>query len=103
MAVEELDRFKILGSDDVIYGPVELPLLVNWVKEERVRGDTWIYAADRDGWQKAAEVSELRMFFKDSNPTRVVKEYDTDLMSRSNNLKPGSLRRIKIFAGLTDD
>jgi CRP-like cAMP-binding protein len=102
MAAEQIERFKILGSDDVIYGPVELPALVNWVQEERVHGDTWVYAAARDGWQKAGEVAELRMFFKD-NATRAIPGYDTELMNRAPGLKPGSLRRIKIFAGLSDD
>jgi CRP-like cAMP-binding protein len=102
MAAEQTERFKILGTDDVIYGPVELPLLVNWVQEDRVHGDTWVYAAARDGWQKAAEVSELRMFFNDK-PGRAIPGYDTELMNRAPGLKPGSLRRIKIFAGLSDD
>ena len=28
--------FKIWGVDNVVYGPVELPTLVNWVKDQRV-------------------------------------------------------------------
>ena len=28
--------FRIWGVDNVIYGPVELPVLVGWIKEERV-------------------------------------------------------------------
>ncbi len=101
-AAEQIDRFKILGSDDVIYGPVELPLLVNWVQEERVRGDTWVYASGRDGWSKAAEVSELRMFFNEANESRRVPGYQTELTARAPSLKPGALRRIKVFAALGD-
>jgi CRP-like cAMP-binding protein len=102
MAADVSDQFKILGSDDVIYGPVELPLLVNWVQEERIKNDTWIYRSGPDGWQKAAEISELKMFFHDQQ-NRLPAGYDTELRDRAPGLKPGSLRRIKIFAGLSDE
>ena len=55
--------FKIWGVDGVVYGPVELPALVNWIKEERVTDGTWVYSEKEDAWRKAPEVSELRMFF----------------------------------------
>jgi CRP-like cAMP-binding protein len=102
MAADVTDRFKILGSDDVIYGPVELPQLVNWVQEDRVQGDTWVYRSNEDGWRKAADVSELKMFFRDQKP-RAVAGYDTELQNRAPGLKPGTLRRIKVFAGLSDE
>jgi hypothetical protein len=35
--------FKIWGEDHAVYGPMELPLLVDWVKEQRVTADTWIF------------------------------------------------------------
>ena len=37
--------FIVWGIDRVAYGPVELPTLVSWVKDERVTADTWVYAA----------------------------------------------------------
>jgi hypothetical protein len=35
--------FNIWGEDHAVYGPMELPLLVDWVKEQRVTADTWIF------------------------------------------------------------
>jgi CRP-like cAMP-binding protein len=46
---------------------------------------------------------ELRMFFKDAARSRTAPGYDTELQARIPNLKPGSLRRIKVFAGLSDE
>jgi hypothetical protein len=103
MASDASYGFKIWGIDDVIYGPVELPILVGWVKEERVMADTWVYSEARDAWQKAAQVPELQMFFRSNSAPRPVSACDTELMARASNLKPGSLRRIKIFAGLSDE
>jgi hypothetical protein len=93
--------FKIWAADNQIYGPVELPMLVGWVKEERVTAQTWVFSEKNDSWAKAALVAELRMFFQpkaapNSGPGAV----STDL---SSGLKPGVLRRVKIFADLRDD
>ena len=103
MASDDSNGYKIWGIDNVVYGPVELPVLVGWVREERVAADTWIYNESSNAWRKAAEIEEMKMFFRKSGESRPPTAYDTELMQRAPGLKPGSLRRIKIFAGLTDD
>lgn len=100
---EESHGFKIWGIDNVVYGPVELPVLVAWVKEERVTSDTWVYSDSGDAWQKASQMAELQLFFKPGGAARQATASDTELLSRAPNIKPGSLRRIKIFGGLSDE
>ena len=56
--------FVVWGIDQTAYGPVELPTLVSWVKDERVTADTWIYVGKTHSWHKAPEVPELQMFFR---------------------------------------
>ena len=34
----QIVQFSIWAADNVVYGPVELPTLVDWVKDERVPG-----------------------------------------------------------------
>jgi hypothetical protein len=99
----ESHGYKVWGMDNVVYGPVELPMLVNWVQEDRVTAATWIYAEGTNQWHKAADVPELRIFFGEKRAAKPQSPYDTELMPRAPGLKPGSLRRIKIFAGLSDD
>jgi len=92
--------YIVWGLDQTAYGPVELPTLVSWVKDERVTGDTWVYAARNASWQKAADVPELQMFFRskqDSNPS------DAAAMTTPRGIEPRALRRIKILASMTDD
>lgn len=85
------NNFYIWGIDDSPYGPVELPALVSWIRDERVLADTWVYTR-RDGtWQRAADIAELQMFF-----SKKAKD------GSSAGLTPGSLRRIKILASLND-
>jgi CRP/FNR family transcriptional regulator, cyclic AMP receptor protein len=103
MAAEQTDCFKILGSDNVLYGPVELPVLVNWVQEERVLAGTWIYSQAENDWYKASDLPQLKMFFADAARSRVPAGYDTELSTKVPAIKPGSLRRIKVFAGLSDE
>ena len=91
--------YKIWGVDGIIYGPVELPTLVNWVKDQRVTAATWIYCDHKDSWMKAGEVQELQMFFR-AKPAPGAPAADG---FTSANLKPGALRRVKILADMKDD
>jgi CRP-like cAMP-binding protein len=87
--------YFIWGIDDSPYGPVLLSVLLDWVKDERVLPDTWIFARSSGEWQKACEISELKDFFK----TEAGPLSETPSSIR---FKPGSLRRIKILAEMKD-
>lgn len=97
--------FRIWGVDNVVYGPVELPVLVNWVKEERVTGETWVFSERDNAWQKAARVAELRMFFQTKAPAGAAAAPLSAVPGPTAGapLKPGVLRRVKIFADFSDE
>ncbi|HWD94161.1 MAG TPA: cyclic nucleotide-binding domain-containing protein [Verrucomicrobiae bacterium] len=84
--------YFIWGIDDSPYGPVELPTLINWVKDERVLAHTWVYSRRDSAWQKAADITELKMFFG----KKFTRLDDSPVVT------PGALRRIKILAELND-
>ncbi|SPE50125.1 Cyclic nucleotide-binding protein (modular protein) [Verrucomicrobia bacterium] len=90
--------FIVWGADQSPYGPVELPTLVSWVKDERVTEDTWIFISKNDAWLKAAEVPELQMFFRKTQGAGATADSQS-----VTGLDPRALRRIKILAGLTDE
>src|SRR5471032_368584 len=87
--------FIIWGIDDAPYGPVELPVLIDWVKDERVLKETWVFARRSGTWQLAESIPELKEFFGSNT---VFSRPATAPVG----MKPGSLRRIKILAGLSD-
>jgi len=92
---ESAKEFFIWGIDDCPYGPVQLAMLVDWVKDERVLANTWIFARADGIWRRAADVPELQAHF---NP-----EIIPDSSAASGpDIKPGSLRRIKILAQMND-
>ena len=92
--------FIVWGIDQTAYGPVELPTLVSWVKDERVTADTWIYAAKNASWQKAADVPELQMFFRSKAAAAPAA---ASAVASPRGLDPRALRRIKILGSMTDD
>ena len=94
--------YTIWGADHAVYGPVDLPALVNWVQDERVTGDTWVYLHDHDAWNRANQIPELKMFFQ-PRAAMPVKAETTSSEPTALTLKPGSLRRVKVLAELSDE
>jgi CRP-like cAMP-binding protein len=92
---ESANDFIIWGIDNTPYGPIELPALINWIKDDRVLADTWVFVRCGGTWQRASDISELKMFFR-SKPASASGE------SSRADITPGSLRRVKILASLSD-
>jgi hypothetical protein len=91
--------FIVWGVDQTAYGPVELPTLVSWVKDERVTADTWIYTARNSSWLKAGTVPELQMFFRAKPEGASSGVAD---MTTPRGIDARALRRIKILGAMTD-
>jgi CRP-like cAMP-binding protein len=91
--------YHIWGIDNTAYGPIELPTLVNWIKEERVLANTWVFVETETAWCPAQEVSELKLLFKKkrngSTPIQA--------MNSRARTEPGDLRRIRALAEMSDD
>jgi hypothetical protein len=96
MESQELGNiYFIWGVDDSPYGPVELPVLIDWIADERVVPDTWVFSRSAANWQRAAEFPELKNHFS-------LKFTSVPESTSRVGIKPGSLRRIKILADLKD-
>jgi hypothetical protein len=95
------DGFKIWAVDNVVYGPVELPVLVEWVKDERVTADTWVFSERDDAWRRAAKVPELQLFFRRKPGAEAGASRSS--MAAASVIKPGALRRMKIVAQMGDE
>lgn len=89
--VEQQASYYIWGIDNSPYGPVELPLLLEWINDGRVLADTWVFEQSAGNWGKASQFPELQDHFGVARET-----------SSSIGLTPGLLRRIKILANLKD-
>jgi hypothetical protein len=93
-------HYHIWAADNVVYGPVELPTLVAWIKDERVLADTWIFDAQNDRWRKAAQLPELQIFFQKKSPAPAAAPPPAG--PGRLNVTPGMLRRVKALAEMSD-
>jgi hypothetical protein len=92
--------FFVWGLDHAAYGPVELPTLVAWIKDQRVLADSWLFDQRTKRWQVAGEVAELRpVFGRRARPTAAS---TAAAAADAAQLKPGALRRVKILASFTE-
>ncbi len=55
--------FKVLSSDNLIYGPIDLATLVQWVRERRVQPQTWVYQETVNHWITACSIEALKPEF----------------------------------------
>lgn len=101
LPAEDAPSYRIWGVDNVVYGPVDLPMLVDWVREERVVAATWIHVLPDDRWTRAGDLSELRMFFH-GNATGGRSATAAKRVGGIQ-IKPSSLRRVKVLALLSDE
>ena len=93
----EGDGFIIWGVDQNAYGPVELPTLIEWVQDDRVTADTWIFSQKDGRWQAASKVPELQIIFGKR------RRGPTSPEAKVGPLNTGSLRRVKILAALSEE
>jgi CRP-like cAMP-binding protein len=89
--MEPSASYYIWGIDNSPYGPVELPMLLDWIAEGRVLADTWVFERSAGNWGKASQFAELQGNFG------VIRDNNSSL-----GLTPALLRRIKILANLKD-
>jgi Cyclic nucleotide-binding domain len=89
------NRYFIWGIDESPYGPVPVNVLAEWVRDERVAAETWVYARNENRWLKAGEIPELKNYFG-------VEVNLQPVTPPRKGFTPGSLRRIKILAELND-
>ena len=94
--------YVIWGVDHAVYGPVELPTLVNWIKDERVVGDTWVFLERNSCWEKAERVPELKMFFHRRSGGMAGAQQGNWPVTGCSGLSPAELRHIKILVCYND-
>lgn len=92
----EADGFYIWGVDENVYGPVELPTLIDWVQDDRVTDTSWIYSQKEQRWATAGKVPELQIIF--GKRKRAAAGSTTP-----GTLNTGALRRVKILASLSEE
>jgi CRP-like cAMP-binding protein len=92
-AAPENVGFYVWGLDKAAYGPVELPTLVAWIKDERVFRETWLFDERTGRWQTAGTFPELQPVFPKESQTAMLRRAGGE----ATGFKSEELRRIKIL------
>jgi CRP-like cAMP-binding protein len=92
MQAETSFNYRTWGTDNIAYGPMELPGLVTWIKQGKVRADSWVFKEKDGAWSRASDLPELKVLFKSKLPPAAAAS------AQASGIQPGSLRRIKMLA-----
>ncbi len=95
-------NYKVWAADDVVYGPIDFPLLSQWVREARVTHENWIYTEQTENWSRAADLPELGLHFEEAEemlkPGSVIGLSDPLIPG----VPVGALQEVEIFKDMTD-
>jgi CRP-like cAMP-binding protein len=96
MATDTSFNYRAWGADNIAYGPVELPGLVAWVKQGKVKANSWVFREKDGEWSHASDMPELKVLFKSKLPP------STAASAEALGIQPGSLHRIKMLANVEE-
>ena len=93
------DTYHVWASDNLIYGPIDFPTLIQWIMEKRVLKETWVFASSDGDWHEAGTVEPLQ------EPLQAAKDIALNEAPPFERecIAPGELRQFSIFAGLSDE
>lgn len=88
--------YRVWALDDSVYGPVAAEVLRDWVRDERILPQTWIFCETTRRWRQAAQMADLRVLFASDA------ESEAEIVIEPR-MKPAILRRIRAFGELSDE
>ncbi|MBL6842015.1 MAG: Crp/Fnr family transcriptional regulator [Limisphaerales bacterium] len=62
---DQQGNFKVWASDQQIYGPISLQILLEWAAEGRINAQTWVFCCDTRKWYTAGKMKTISNVFKD--------------------------------------
>lgn len=97
-STEHEEVFKVWASDNMVYGPIPLVTLLQWVAEARVLPDTWVHCQVDNAWQPAGRIEALRSGFAAGQETAS----PADSSGAHHAAAPEELRQFAMFSGLSN-
>ena len=98
----KIPTYRVWGLDSVVYGALDLPGLIQWIRDERLTADQWVFTEHDNRWLKAADLPELQATLRSKPPGGVTGAATVGKGGLSLGAKPETLRRMKCFAHMDD-
>ena len=93
-------HYKVWASDNVVYGPVVLETLLEWVADGRVLPDTWVFSEEVNSWKPAKSLSPLGDALAEYHTTHAPLPTPTELGQASDSITVDYLRQFDALVGL---
>ncbi|MDP6252456.1 MAG: cyclic nucleotide-binding domain-containing protein [Verrucomicrobiota bacterium] len=92
--------YKVWASDNVVYGPVSLDILLDWVADGRVQPETWIFCQDGNDWQPAKSLGCLQEELSQFHQSRNLLPTPTKVGEATDHISVNYLRKFEKLANL---
>lgn len=89
--------YRVWAAEKIIYGPLDLPTLVDWIRRKRIAADTWIYCDRRGNWTRASAMDEFKLMF---DPTHSRPGHLASALQAGVNAD--IMLHVKVLAGFND-
>ena len=93
-------HYKVWASDNVVYGPVLLETLLEWVADGRVLSDTWVFSQEVNSWKPAKSLPPLGDALAAYHASHAPLPTPTELGQASDSITVAYLRQFDSLAGL---
>jgi len=91
--------YKVLASDNVLYGPVDMPTLIQWAVDERIVPGTWIMRSIDNNWVPAGLLSDLAPYFAKAE----AQPKGAPVLNATGQVQPEELRQFDLFVGVSNE
>ncbi len=93
-------HYKVWASDNVVYGPVLLVTLLEWVADGRVTPGTWVFSEEVNSWKPAKALPPLGDALANYHASQAPLPKPTKLGQASDSITVEQLRQFDQLAGL---
>ncbi|MBT3614681.1 MAG: cyclic nucleotide-binding domain-containing protein [Verrucomicrobia bacterium] len=93
-------HYKVWASDNVVYGPVLLVTLLEWVADGRVTPSTWVFSEEVNSWKPAKTLPALGDALANYHASQAPLPKPTKLGQASDSITVEQLRQFDQLAGL---
>lgn len=91
--------YKVLACDNVVYGPIDMPTLIQWTVDERILPETWIMRVIDNAWVPAGLMSDLRPHFAKAE----AQAKTLSVLKATGEVQPEELRQFDLFVGVSNE
>ena len=91
--------YKVWACDNMVYGPIEESILLQWIDEERIVSNTWIHCGNENTWRQASSIDIFRERFINLKHEATTQKWTP---ATGENVHAEELRQFESFAGLSD-